>query len=287
MNKRLRSPEAFKKQLWHHLQTAGAVIITLVMLFPLYWMIITSLKTDAEIITTIPTFWPRNPNFQSYVFAWTHMDFPRLTFNTFSVTLWQMFIQLTSGILAAYGFARGNFPGKNALFLLVLSAMMIPAQVVFIPIYVLIAKLGWVDTMAGIVLPGVVSANMVFLLRNNFKSVDQSYLDAGKMDGLGILGTIWHVLIPMCKASVITTALVSFINGWNNYFWPKILSKSDSTRLMAVGIAKMKNMWEEMSTEGFYNSIMAGVVISIIPVVLIFAFNQKYMLKGYSKNAMK
>ena len=215
------------------------------------------------------------------------MDFPRLTLNTFYVTLWQMFIQLTTGILAAYGFARGNFPGKNALFLLVLSAMMIPAQVVFIPIYVLIAKLGWVDTMAGIILPGVVSANMVFLLRNNFKSVDQSYLDAGKMDGLGILGTIWHVLIPMCKASVITTALVSFINGWNNYFWPKILSKSDSTRLMAVGIAKMKSMWEDMSNEGFYNSIMAGVVISIIPVVLIFAFNQKYMLKGYSKNAMK
>ena len=287
MNKRLRSPDAFKKQFWHNMQTVGAVLITLVMLFPLYWMIITSLKTDAEIITTIPTFWPKNPNFQSYVFAWTHMDFPRLTLNTFYVTLWQMFIQLTTGILAAYGFARGNFPGKNALFLLVLSAMMIPAQVVFIPIYVLIAKLGWVDTMAGIVLPGVVSANMVFLLRNNFKSVDQSYLDAGKMDGLGILGTIWHVLIPMCKASVITTALVSFINGWNNYFWPKILSKSDSTRLMAVGIAKMKNMWEEMSTEGFYNSIMAGVVISIIPVVLIFAFNQKYMLKGYSKNAMK
>lgn len=269
------------------MQTVGAVLVTLIMLFPLYWMFVTSLKTDSEIITTIPTFWPKAPSFQSYAFAWANMDFPRLTLNTFYVTAWQMLIQLTTGILAAYGFARGNFPGKNALFLLVISAMMIPAQVVFIPIYVLIANLGWVDTMAGIILPGVISANMVFLLRNNFMSVDQSYLDAGKMDGLGIIGTIRHVLMPMCKATIITTALVSFINGWNNYFWPKILSKSDSTRLMSVGIARMKLMWEDMSTDGFYNSIMAGVVISIIPVVLIFAFNQKYMLKGYSKSAMK
>lgn len=287
MNKKTLSSEARKKRFWHNMQTVGAVLITLIMLFPLYWMILTSIKTDAEIINVVPTFWPKKANFESYVFAWTHMDFPRLTFNTLYVTMWQMLIQLVTGVFAAYGFSRGNFPGKNALFLLVLSAMMIPAQVVFIPIYVLIAKLGWVDTMAGMILPGVVSANMIFMLRNNFMSVDQSYLDAGKMDGLGIIGTIWNVLIPMCKASVITTGLVSFINGWNNYFWPKILSKSESTRLMAVGIAKMKNMWEDMSTDGFYNSIMAGVVISIIPVVLIFAFNQKYMLKGYSKNAMK
>ena len=94
-------------------------------------------------------------------------------------------------------------------------------------------------------------------------------------------------MIRRCGASVITTSLVSFINGWNNYFWPKILSKSDETRLISVALVKMKNMWEGLAGSGFYNTVMAGVAISIIPVVLVFAFNQKYMLKGYSKNAMK
>lgn len=285
--RRILSAEARRARLLRRLQTLGAILVTLVMVFPLYWMLVTSLKTEAEVLTLTPTFWPESLQWSNYAVAWNSIDFLRFMFNTLYVTFWNMLIQTVVGVLAAYGFARGRFPGKNLLFLLVLSALMIPSQVTFIPIYVMIANLGWVDTFAGLILPGTVSAYMIFMLRNNFMSVDQSYLDAGRVDGLGILGTIWYVLIPMCKASVVTTALVSFINGWNNYFWPKILSKSDETRLISVALVKMKNMWEGLSGSGFYNTLMAGVAISIIPVVLLFAFNQKYMLKGYSKNAMK
>ena len=285
--KRLVSPDARRARIMRWLQTLGAVLVTVIMVFPLYWMLVTSLKTEAEVLTLTPTFWPESLQWSNYVFAWNSVDFLRFMFNTLYVTFWNLLIQTVVGVLAAYGFARGRFPCKNLLFLLVLSAMMIPSQVTFIPIYVMIANLGWVDTFAGLILPGTVSAYMIFMLRNNFMSVDQSYLDAGRVDGLGILGTIWYVLIPMCRASVITTSLVSFINGWNNYFWPKILSKSDETRLISVALVKMKNMWEGLAGSGFYNTVMAGVAISIIPVVLVFAFNQKYMLKGYSKNAMK
>ena len=286
-NKRPLTQEARRKRFFHHLQTLLAILVTLVMLFPLYWMLITSLKTQAEITTVVPTFWPSGLHFSNYYEAWTSVAFPRYMFNTIWITLWQMFFQTVVGVLAAYGFARGQFPFKNALFLLVLSALMIPHQVTFIPIYVLIAKLKWVNTFAGLILPGTVSAYMIFMLRQNFMSVDQSYLDAGRVDGLGILGTIYHVLVPMCKASVVTVSLVSFINGWNNYFWPKILSKGDETRVIAVALKMIQGFWEDLSTSGYYNTLMAGVAISIIPVVLVFAFNQKYMLKGYSKNAMK
>ena len=285
--RRLISPDARRARIMRGLQTLGAVLVTLIMVFPLYWMLITSLKSGSEVLTLTPTFWPESLQWSNYVFAWNSIDFLRFMFNTLYVTFWNLLIQTVVGVLAAYGFARGRFPGKNLLFLLVLSALMIPSQVTFIPIYVMIANLGWVDTFAGLILPGTVSAYMIFMLRNNFMSVDQSYLDAGRVDGLGILGTIWYVLIPMCRASVITTSLVSFINGWNNYFWPKILSKSDETRLISVALVKLKNMWDGLSNSGFYNTVMAGVAISIIPVVLVFAFNQKYMLKGYSKNAMK
>ncbi len=270
--RRLISPDARRARIMRGLQTLGAVLVTLIMVFPLYWMLITSLKSGSEVLTLTPTFWPESLQWSNYVFAWNSIDFLRFMFNTLYVTFWNLLIQTVVGVLAAYGFARGRFPGKNLLFLLVLSALMIPSQVTFIPIYVMIANLGWVDTFAGLILPGTVSAYMIFMLRNNFMSVDQSYLDAGRVDGLGILGTIWYVLIPMCRASVITTSLVSFINGWNNYFWPKILSKSDETRLISVALVKMKNMWDGLSNSGFYNTVMAGVAISIIPVVLVFAF---------------
>lgn len=276
-----------KKKFFVGLQTAGAILVTLIMMFPLYWMFVTSLKTGTEVINVVPTFWPKVLQWSNFRDAWVAVDFPRYIGNTLFVTGCNMLVQTVVGVLAAYGFARGDFPGKNVLFLIVLSALMIPAQLVFAPIYVMIANLDLVDTIAGIILPNTVSAYMIFMLRQNFMSVDQSYLDAGKVDGLGILGTIWHILIPMCKASVITTSLVSFINGWNNYFWPKILSKSEETRLISVAVAKMKTMWDDVGGSGYYNTIMAGVMISVIPIVLVFAFNQKYMLKGYSKAAMK
>ena len=232
-------------------------------------------------------------HWQNFVDAWHAQNFPRLLLNTVYVTAIMMICDLVVSVLAGYGFARGNFPLKNTLFLLVLSAMMIPTQVVFIPVYVMIARLGWVNTFAGMALPGIVSAHRIFMLRNNFMSVDQSYLDAGRVDGLGVIGTIRHVLMPMCRASVITTSLTAFINGWNNYFWPKILAKDDAHRLISVGIQRLKAQFDSMTGglsvngSGFYNTVMAGVIISIVPVVIVFAFCQKYILKGFAKNAMK
>ena len=163
-----------------------------------------------------------------------------------------------TGILAAYGFARGNFPLKNTLFILVLGALMIPHQVTFVPIYILVANLGWIDTFAGLVLPTSVSAYLIFMLRQNFMSVDQSYLDAGKIDGLGIIGTLRHILIPMCRSSVATVAFVTVMDGWNNYFWPKILSKTEQTRPISVGLVMLKNSFEQSVQSQNYNVVMAA-----------------------------
>ncbi len=165
--------------------------------------------------------------------------------------------------------------------------MMIPEQVTFIPVYVMIAHLNLIDTYTGLIFTGLVSPLTIFMLRQNFMAIDQSYLDAAKVDGLGIIGTIFHVLVPMSKASMVTVMLISFINGWNSYFWPKIIGKTDRTLLMSVALAKMKNMFEGLASTEFYNVIMAGVAISIVPVVLLFALNQRYMMEGYSRNAMK
>lgn len=284
--KKMQNRELTKKKFFVGLQTAGAIVVTLIMMFPLYWMFVTALKSGNEVVSIVPTFWPKELQWSNFVDAWVAVDFPKYIWNTLFVTGCNMLVQTVVGVLAAYGFARGDFPCKNLLFLVVLSALMIPAQLVFAPIYVMIANLDLVDTIAGIVLPNTVSAYMIFMLRQNFLSVDQSYLDAGKVDGLGILGTIWHILIPMCKASVITTSLVSFINGWNNYFWPKMITKTEASRTIAVGVQQLKNTFAGQEVSN-YNEIMAGAVMAIIPIVLLFFFLQKYIMTGMSKAAMK
>lgn len=234
-----------------------------------------------------PSLWPETFHWENFAEVFRRIPLIRYMFNTLLVTFFQMVLQVGTGILAAYGFARGRFKGRDLLFVLVLGALMIPNQVTFIPLYVVISRLGWVDTYAGLVMPGAVSAYFIFMMRQNFRAVDQSYLDAGRVDGLGVIGTIIHILIPMCRASIMTASLVSFINGWNNYFWPKILSKSDATRLITVGMVKLSISWGDAYITEHFNVTLAGVFITMIPVIIMFFANQKYMLSGYSKASMK
>ena len=212
--------------------------------------------------------------------------FIRYLINTLITTCCIMLTQLTLGVLAAYGFSKGHFRGQNALFMLVLGALMVPIQVTFVPIYVMIARLNSIDTYLGIVLPNLVSAYFIFMLRQNFMAVDDSYIEAGRIDGMGRIGTIVNVLCPMCKPTLITVSIISFIDGWNSYFWPKMVTKTEASRTIAVGVQQLKNTFAGQEVSN-YNEIMAGAVMAIIPIVLLFLFLQKYIMTGMSKAAMK
>lgn len=270
-------------------QTVVAIIVALIFIFPLYWMFVTALRTGDEMVLPKTPFFPKKIEWSNFKEALSIVPVFRYMLNTVIVTFTTLAIQLVVGILAAYGFARGRFKFRDTLFLLVLGALMIPHQVTFIPIYIMIAKLGWVDTYAGLVFPSAVSAYLIFMLRQNFASVDNSYLEAGKIDGLGLIGTIRQILVPMCAPSIITVSLVTIIEGWNSYFWPKLLARTDATKSIAVGLVAIKNSapTHTASLVSYYPIIMAGVAISVIPVLIVFICFQKYMLTGYSKAAMK
>ncbi len=267
-------------------QYASAVFVTLLMLFPIYWMIISSFKTSTELLQTVPTLWPQNFIFENYPNVLGRAPFMRYLLNTLITTVAIMVGEMTLGVLAAYGFSKGDFIGKNVLFMLVLGALMVPIQVTFVPTYVLIARLNSIDTYMGIILPGLVSAYFIFMLRQNFMAVDNSYIEAGKIDGMGRIGTIIHVLCPMCKPTLITVSIISFINGWNSYFWPKMVTKTEASRTIAVGVQQLKNTFAGQEVSN-YNEIMAGAVMAIIPIVLLFLVLQKYIMTGMSKAAMK
>lgn len=263
-----------------------ALAITLIILFPIYWMIVSSLKTSQELLLPVPTLWPQEFQWQNYTNVLKRAPFVRYFINTLVSTVFIMLGEMVFGVLAAFGFAKGNFKGRDVLFLLVLGALMVPIQVTFVPIYVMVSRLGWINSYQGLIVPNLVSAYFIFMMRQAFRAVDDSYLDAGRIDGLGRIGLVFHVLMPMTAPTLVTVSIISFINGWNSYFWPRMVATRDEWRTIAVGVARLRQTFAGMEVAN-YNEIMAGAVMAIVPIIVLFLILQKYILTGMSKAAMK
>ena len=184
-----------------------ALLITLVFIFPIFWMVSTSLKPEDEVLNATQTLLPVKWQFSNYATVMRKEPFLRYMLNTAIVTAGSMLLELSTGILAAYSFARGRYRGKHAMFIFVLGAMMVPIQVTFVPLYVMIARAGLKNTYLGLIIVGAVSPYTIFMLRQAFMGVDESYLDAARVDGMGKLGVIFRIMVPMCKPTVITVAL--------------------------------------------------------------------------------
>jgi len=268
------------------LQYVFAIVVTLFMIFPLYWMFITSVKSQEEVLLAFPTFWPREWHFENYRNVLSRANFSKYYYNTIVMTAGILFSQVVTGVLAAYGFSKGRFKGQKFLFLIVLGALMIPLQVTFIPLYIMFANWKLTDTFLGLILPEMVSPYYIFMMRQAFLTVDDSYIEAAKLDGMGRLGIITRVLVPMCKSTLITITLVTFTNGWNSYFWPKIIAKNETRRVLTVGLVHLRNTFAGLDTMNNHE-IMAGAVLAVLPVIILFFVFQKYMLTGYEKTAMK
>ena len=263
-----------------------AVIVLLIIVFPIYWMLISSVKSQEEILLAVPTFWPREFHFENYLNVLSRGNFAKYYWNTAVMTAGILIGQVVTGIFAGYGFSKGKFKGQNVCFMIVLVALMIPLQVTFIPLYIMMANWGLSDTFLGLILPSAVSPYYIFMLRQSFMAIDDSYIDAAKVDGLGRIGIITKILVPMCKSTLFTVTLVTFTDGWNNYFWPKIIARGESHRVLTIGLAQLQNTFAGNETMNNHE-IMAGAVLAVVPVIILFFIFQKYMLTGYSKAAMK
>ncbi len=253
-----------------------AIVCAIIIIFPIYWMIITSLKTSTELLTENPTLAIHEFHWENYTKVLVESGFLNYLKNTVISTFGIVILQLVTGVLAAYGLAIGNFKHKKLMFAFVIGAMMIPQQVTFIPLYIAFARMGLTNTFLGLILPEAVSPFLIYLLYNGFSNIDKSLVEAGKMDGLNKLKLLWHVYIPANVSTFITTVLISFINGWNSYFWPKIITNNESHRVLTVGIAHLKTTLSGDIVSN-YNEVMAGVILSIIPIVILFIVFQKYI----------
>ena len=283
---KVNSSARTRKRVKIGLQYFFAILITLIMFFPLYWMVISSFKSSEELLLTYPTFWPRSWHPENYSVVFSKFPMGTYLLNSIICTAGVTTLQVITGVLAAYAFSKGDFPGKNVLFLLVLGALMVPTQVTFIPTYIMVSKFNWMNTFTGLIIPESVSAYFIFMLRQSFKALDESYLDAGRVDGMGRFGLMRHVLVPMCKPTVITVTVLAFIGGWNSYFWPKMVTTRDEYRTVSIALQQILRSFAADEIRSF-NQLMAASLICVIPVVIMFLLCQRYILTGFSKAAMK
>ena len=260
------------------------IVATLVMVLPLLWMIISSFKAPHEILSTELVVLPENPSVANYEAAWNSVPIPRFFLNSVIVTTIGSSIKVLLAIFTAYALVFVRFPFKRIIFVLILVALMVPPQVSILPNYVLIAGLGGVNTYWGIILPGLGTAFGTFLLRQFFLTIPTAMLEAAELDGAGHLRTLWSVVVPISIPTVATVALVTIVTEWNDYIWPLIITSEASRMTLPVGLTALQN--SEGNTGAGWGILMAGTVLVIAPVLIVFAMLQRHIVSGLTQGSV-
>lgn len=259
-------------------------IAAIIMLLPLLWMFSTSLRPTAESYTLPPAWLPTQFRIDNYgkVFE-SNVPFLMLAWNTFKITAAVTLGQLLICSMAGFAFARLRFPGKNVLFILLLSSLMVPQQVTVIPIFLIMRTFGLIDNHLAIILPGLVSAFGVFLMRQFFLSLPQELLDAAKIDGAGPWGTFWRIALPLSTPALAALGIITFNATWNAYFYPLIFLNSWDKMTLPQGIALLQGYMQS----GNPSIIMAAVTLAILPVLIAFIFAQRWIVEAFARTGIK
>lgn len=259
------------------------VVIVLVVVLPLGWMVLSSFKQVSEIITLDLHVLPRHWSAANYVEAFRTAPFGRFFLNSVLVTAIGATLKVLLAIHTAYALVFVRFPAKNVIFVALLVALMVPSQVAILPNYVLIAGLNGLNTYWGIIVPSLGTAFGTFLLRQSFRSLPISMLEAAEVDGAGHVARLWRMVVPVTAPSIATVALVTIVSEWNEYIWPLIITTDPNLMTLPVGLTLLQN--NESGPAG-YGVMMAGAVIVILPVLVVFAFLQRYIVAGLTAGSV-
>ena len=263
---------------------AFLLLMAIIVLFPFYWMIISSLKTLAEYRQAVPTFWPKQVMFSNYATAFTTAKLGNLFLNTLYVGVVSTLISLVITVLTAFAFARMEFKGKEALFGLLLATMMIPGELFTITNYITINQLGWMHTFTALIVPFLVSVFYIYLLRQNFMQIPNELYLAAKVDGTSDLKYLWKVMIPLALPTLISITILKMMGAWNSYIWPKLVANDDAHQMITNGL---RNAFTDTSGQANYPVQMAAVAIVSAPLFMVFLCLRKYIMSGVSRGGIK
>lgn len=270
------------KRLGKVLRVAVLGILAFLVLYPFVWMLVTSFKAEADIVSYPPRLLAGEFGFQSYMDIWERVPFLHYYKNTIIFALSVTCVSLFLDTMAGYAFARMKFPGKNVMFLLVMGTMMIPFQVIMVPLFVEVYKLGLIDSYAGLILPRATNAFGIFMMRSFFVSLPRGLEEAGRIDGAGEFKIFYKIMVPLCKPAIVSLFIFHFMFQWNDLLYPLLLTTSENMKTLPAGLATF------MGTHVVeYGIIMAGACLSLIPIFLAYLFAQKQFVQGIAMTGMK
>ncbi len=257
--------------------------IAIVMLIPLVWLISTALKSPTEDIFQFPPqLIPQAPTFQNFITVWQSNPFGRYLFNSTVISGLTVALNLVFCALAAYPLARLTFRGREIIFSAIVSTIMIPFQIVMIPLYILTVQLGWRNDYRGVILPAIASAFGIFLLRQAFRGVPKELEEAARLDGCSELGIWWYVMLPSIRPALVTLAIFVFIGSWSDFLWPLIILDRPELYTLPLGVANLAGTFTLD-----WRLIAAGSVISIAPILAFFLAMQQYIVPSETGSGVK
>ena len=259
-------------------------VMALIIVFPFYWMIISSLKSTMEYRLPVPSLFPKEIMWGNYVEAFSAANLGRLFLNTVFVGIVSTILSLVITVLSAFAFARLEFKGKNAIFGALLATMMIPGELFTITNYVTVTKFGWIDSFTVLIVPFLVSVFYIYLLRQNFMQIPNELYLAAKVDGTGDFKYLCKVMIPLSLPTLISITILKMMGAWNSYVWPRLVTKSEDMRLITNGL---RDAFTDMSGQANIPVQMAAVAVVSAPLFLVFIFLRKYLMKGVSRSGIK
>ncbi|MGP4039641.1 carbohydrate ABC transporter permease [Gracilibacillus sp. D59] len=248
---------------------------------PFIWMILSSFKTEREVLQIPPTLFPRNPTFQNYLELFQSLNFDVYLVNTLIIVFFSM-VGLLLNTMAGYGFGKFEFRGKEIWFMVVLVTMMLPGQITMIPTYLILNEMSLTNTMTGIVLPGLIVAFNIFLIRQFMVTVPDDLIEAARLDGAGEIYIFFKLIIPLAKPILSVQVILTFIASWNSFLWPLIIANDQRLYTLSVGLSLLQDQYATN-----YGLQMAGSAIMVIPILIIFMIFQKYLVEGFNVSGIK
>ena len=259
-----------------------AVLISVIALVPFLWMISTSLKSSGALLA-VPIQWiPEEPTLQAYVRLFSLTGILRSIVNSFIVTAGAVVFTLASSSLAAFALSKIEFRGREGVFMLFIASMMLPSQVLFIPLYLIMNNLGLVNNLIAIILPYLFQAFAVFMLRQQMMSIPDTYLDAAAIDGAGLLRSFITVFLPMCRTALVTLAIIISMNAWNDYLMPLVILTSSENYTLPIILNSLSGQFKTG-----YDLLMAGSLVSIVPLLVVYIVFQRYFASGLQVGGIK
>ncbi|WP_426184423.1 carbohydrate ABC transporter permease [Microbacterium sp. TWP3-1-2b2] len=278
------SSTTVRRQLGKTLQYVLLAIIALIPLFPLYWLLISAVKTPAEFSQIPPTWFPSTPTLEPTITALTAVPFFQSMLNSIIIAGGATISVLVTSILAGYVFAKHQFRGRDALFWAIIATMFLPPIVTIVPLFYLVSSMGLSDTYLGVLLPWLANAFGIFLMRQFIQDIPDELIEAARVDGAGEFRIVWQFVVPLLKPAIVTLAVFMFVYAWNNFLWPLSILKSEA--LYPVVLTLNRLMSYTMSFE-YQNVVLAGAVIASLPTLLVFLVTQRVFVAGIAASGVK